>query len=174
MMTPVPGTDPGTLARFMAKVNVTDGCWLWTAGQDGRGYGRLMLDRIRARAHRFSWTFFRGRIPDSMCVLHRCDVRPCVNPEHLFLGTKSDNTADMDAKGRRVPASGNKHGSRTKPWRVPRGADNGNAKLNDVAVRVARLLASRGVPAWKIGAAYGVSRTAVALAVRRVTWGHVA
>jgi len=90
--------------RFWTKVTKTDTCWLWTAGiMGGNGYGGLRFNGSMQAAHRIAWQLTHGPIPDSTpvtCVLHKCDVRLCVNPDHLFLGTKTDNAADKVAKGR--------------------------------------------------------------------------
>ncbi len=89
--------------RYWAKVEKTnDGCWGWVSGTDAFGYGRLIAPggRKNLKAHRVSWELHNGPIPGGMCVLHRCDNPPCSNPDHLFLGTKADNVADMNAKGR--------------------------------------------------------------------------
>jgi hypothetical protein len=91
--------------RFFAKVvqSAGDECWHWTAFCDRRGYGQFSTrDMPSARAHRVSWVIHHGQIPDGMCVLHRCDNPPCVNPAHLFLGTLRDNVHDMMTKGRHV------------------------------------------------------------------------
>jgi len=72
------------------------GCHVWTAAHYSNGYG--MFDA--QLAHRVAWKIHIGPVPGQLCVLHHCDVRNCVNPEHLFLGTKQDNTRDMVAKGR--------------------------------------------------------------------------
>lgn len=105
--------DPHTIAkggplsrpvadRFWPKVQRGEGCWLWTGACDTYGYG-LIRWRQRDRwdkAHRVSWIIASGPIPNGLCVLHKCDNPPCVNPAHLFLGTQADNMHDMKIKGR--------------------------------------------------------------------------
>lgn len=88
--------------RFLTHIfPVTEsGCWIWMAGVYGPGYGKFYFMGHDQGAHRVAWKLFRGPIPDGMCVLHRCDVRSCVNPNHLFLGTKKENAMDMVSKGR--------------------------------------------------------------------------
>lgn len=84
--------------KFAPEPNT--GCWLWTASVNRKGYGRIGVGDAAALAHRVSWELHRGPIPGGLCVLHKCDVPACVNPDHLFLGTVPDNTADCIAKGR--------------------------------------------------------------------------
>lgn len=75
-------------------------CWRWTAGRTGPGYGQIRWKSQRDGAHRMAWALTHGPIPNGMHVLHKCDVRLCCNPSHLFLGTNADNVADKTAKGR--------------------------------------------------------------------------
>ena len=96
--------------RFFARIDTIDPdvCWEWRKSDRARfGYGRLRMFEDgrqvgRPMAHRVSWELFRGPIPDGMYVLHRCDNPPCVNPDHLFLGTKGDNNRDTFRKGRNL------------------------------------------------------------------------
>jgi len=87
-----------------------DECWLWIGVLSTYGYGLLKRDYKQVGAHRISWEIHNGQIPDGMYVCHKCDVRRCVNPAHLFLGTASDNNRDMAAKGRLVNPKGERHG----------------------------------------------------------------
>lgn len=87
--------------RFLDKVKVMqNGCHEWQAGLARGGYGKFQLPDRTITAHRFAYQKFVGDIGDKH-VLHKCDNRKCVNPDHLFLGTMQDNIVDMDTKGRR-------------------------------------------------------------------------
>lgn len=108
-----------TPERFWSKVVKSDGCWIWKASKRSKGYGAFVYQRgediIQGRAHRYSWELHYGDIPPGLCVLHHCDTPACVRPEHLWLGTKAENNADMVAKGRHV------RGGTHKPGRYPQG-----------------------------------------------------
>lgn len=148
--------SPAAVERFWSKVEKRgpDECWVWTPPTLDTGYGQFWMDGKQRRAHRLSWTMENGPIPNGLCALHTCDVRACVNPAHLFLGTKADNNADRDAKGRQVFAKGERHGS---------------AKLARELVRQIRHV----YPAKsqrRLAAIFGVSQHTICDIVNRRTW----
>lgn len=88
--------------RFWRHVIKGNDCWLWRSAGYPSGYGALKVAGSMKPAHRISWEIHRGSIPEGMLVCHTCDVRRCVRPDHLFLGTNLDNMADMRSKGRKI------------------------------------------------------------------------
>ena len=131
------------------------GCWLWTAYCDKDGYAVFSINGTGPqRAQRFAWNSFVGDIPTGMQVLHKCDVRCCVNPHHLFLGTNRDNMIDKVAKGRQA-----------------RGRQTCSSnKLTETQVRAIRADERQQKD---IAVAYGISQTNVSMIQRRATWRHV-
>lgn len=89
---------------FNSKIDRTSGCWIWNGSRSYKGYGMISQwinkKSVPTTAHRVSWEMHKGPIAKGMFVLHRCDVRACVNPDHLFIGSAKDNTVDMLRKGR--------------------------------------------------------------------------
>ena len=143
--------------KFLSKTKRVDDCLEWQAYRDAAGYGGYCFEGKTCSAHRASWRIFRGEIPKGMHVLHRCDNRCCVNPDHLFLGTHKDNMDDMTQKGRRV-----------------RGELNGPAKLREAEVRTVRAL-SRAYK-WserKIAKQFGVSRSCINHILSGRKWKHI-
>lgn len=91
------------MRRFWSYVSIDqpDKCWLWTGGLNALGYGSFKIRTHTHRvAHRLMYKLFHGDVADDLCICHRCDNRQCVNPNHLFLGTKIDNAIDRHLKGR--------------------------------------------------------------------------
>ncbi len=99
--------------EFYSCPEPNSGCTLWF-GAIRDGYGRLRVGNIKRNAHVWAWMNKHGPIPHGLNVLHRCDMRACINTDHLFLGTNSDNVADKMAKGRE--ARGESHSARMKEW----------------------------------------------------------
>lgn len=139
--------------RFINKVRTPDGeqgCWLWTGAIGSDGYGRVRRKGKTHSAHRYAYQLFKGDVPQGLCVLHRCDNPACVNPTHLFLGTKKDNSEDMLSKGR--------HG-RSRP----------HLTREDVEEIRQRLAA--GESKVSVARAYGMCRSTVQDIEGQRTWG---
>ena len=104
-----------TPERFWSLVDKGGDCWEWLGRRDEKGYGRVGFNsRPNVGAHRVSWTLTHGD-PGEQFVLHRCDNPPCVNPDHLFLGTQADNNRDRHAKGRTGGFVGTRNRAKTSP-----------------------------------------------------------
>lgn len=142
------------MERFWSKVKETDSCWLWTVATS-HGYGRFWVSGNKMiTAHRFSWECHYGSVPEGLCVLHKCDVKACVNPQHLFLGTQADNMADMVEKGRSLV-----------------GVRNSNAKLTpDIIVLIRAATGSMD----RIAERFDVCQRTICQIRNRKTWRHVA
>lgn len=86
------------------------GCQLWLHALNADNYGQIRYNGATVLAHRLSYELNKGEIPEGLKVLHKCDVSECINPNHLKVGTQTENVADMDTKGRRVSVFGMRHG----------------------------------------------------------------
>jgi hypothetical protein len=146
--------NPGEQARFDEKVYKFDnGCWIWTAAHDSHGYGLFRLDGHgkQVRATHYSWELHTGRpVPPGIFICHTCDHPACVNPEHLFLGTHSDNMKDMSEKGR-----------------AAQGETHVRAKLTKANVTFIRESKLTNV---ELGKMFGVSHATVARARKCESW----
>jgi hypothetical protein len=141
--------------RFMEKVEKTSSCWEWTAGKDPYGYGRF-YDGKHVGAHRVAWELFKGPIPQGLCVLHHCDNPSCVNPDHLFLGTRVDNARDRDRKNR-----------------TSRGERNGKAKLTKKQVLEIRARIASGETRRSVAKDFNICRQTIDNIANKKVWGHV-
>ena len=148
--------------RFWEKVDKKgpDECWLWTAGKDGDGYGRMRIKGTHIRAHRVSWEIHHGPIPPGMHVLHQCDTPGCANPIHLYLGTNTDNVHDRDKKGRGVLP-------------MLKGEQHGRAKLTETDILRIRDDVSSGRTQEVVAREFGITHQQVSVIVRRKQWGHI-
>lgn len=143
------------------KKNPHSECWEWQ-GSTRRGYGRLIVGsrkdgtRRNESAHRLSYLFSIGSIPDGMEVCHKCDNPLCINPAHLFVGTKKENAADRDRKGRNI---------------VFTGEEQPRSKLTKKMVKDARWeRVFQGTSFQKLADKYGVSKKTMQNAVKGITW----
>lgn len=148
--------------RFWSNVEKTDGCWLWTGYCFSNGYGRITIrNRIEGTkrevlVHRFAYELLVGPIPDGQDVLHKCDVRPCIRPDHFFLGTQIDNSADCVQKGRQAS-----------------GVRSGHAKLTEEQVRAIRAQFAAGTTVTALVQSYPVTDSAIWSIVHNKTWKHL-
>lgn len=146
------------LRRFNLKVtpDTNTGCHIWHGAIcSSTGYGRFGVAGINCRAHRVAWELANGPIPNGLCVLHHCDNRKCVNPSHLFIGTKKDNVRDMWAKGRQ---------------NIVRGEIHPKAKLRSSDIPYIR---SSTLSNSALARHYGVTHKAIAFIRERVNWKHI-
>ncbi len=147
-----------SLGRFWSKVQKTETCWEWTGFVNRNGYGCFRVGGRSITAHRYSFALVNGD-PGKLWVLHRCDNRKCVNPEHLFAGTQIENAADMVSKDRQ---------------RFVAGSQNPIAKLTEQTVILIReRYAKGGIGTRALAKEYGVSRAAIRSALSHRSWNHI-
>jgi hypothetical protein len=151
----------------MPPLNEREKCWNWTGAlniPNHKGYGVFCIGKLMhsghrrlITAHRFSWMLANGPIPKGMSILHKCDNKLCVNPNHLFLGTHDDNMHDASMKGR-----------------MARGSNHYMSKLTENQVRkIRKEYANTAITEENLGKKYGITQTDVGLIIRRKTWAWV-
>jgi hypothetical protein len=153
--------------RFWSRVATAgnDDCWLWTAAKHTQGYG-LCSYRPNARAHRVAWELTKGPIPPGMMVCHKCDNPPCCNPNHLFIGTNTDNVVDMELKRRSKHVKGESHGA----------SKLSEADVAEIRRRYKPRVGHRpnsGVSQKKLAEEYGVHRATIQLILSGKNWKHI-
>lgn len=145
----------GLAARLEKRTVRGESCWEWTGTRIPRGYGAIHFDGKSRLAHRMAWLVRHGVLPEGLHVCHSCDNRGCVNPDHLFLGTPTDNMQDMLSKGR---------GRKARGEQVPQ------HKLTVEDVRAIKTHEGRTKDLVEI---YSVSRTTIQRIRASKTWKHI-
>ena len=151
-----------TLKRFTDKIQKTDTCWIWNGTRQTKGYGQLWYNGKLHSAHRISYAIYNGGIEPDKVVMHTCDNPNCVNPEHLKLGTQSDNMQDAKKKNR--------------AFNIPprKGEENNKTKLNEEKVLKIRELYEQGnITQLELSNMYGVTKTAIHFIIKRKNWKHI-
>lgn len=145
----------GEHCEFIAASSVPvseTGCWLWLGAWSAKGYGSVRRAG-QNHAHRLAYQEFVGPIPGGLMVCHKCDVRACCNPDHLFVGTGADNIGDAKRKGRMHP-----------------GTRNYNSKLTD---ELATWIRQSPLSSRAIARQLGMAHATIAMCRRGETWSHV-
>ncbi len=142
--------------RLLDRTLITDACWLWQGSTNVWGYGKIKLAGKTLSTHRASYGVFVGEVPENTNVLHRCDVRNCIRPDHLFIGTTQDNVRDKVAKERQ-----------------PRGVTHGCHVLSESEVAEIRRLRKQGKLLREIADIFGISKSLVSQIANLQVWTHL-
>ncbi len=153
------------LIRLKSKVN-KKGCWIWNGLKNENQYGHLKVNGKRKIASRASFEIFNGPIPKNMEVCHSCDVPSCVNPKHLWIGTRKENMADCAKKKRYIHY--------VCPEKITRGEKHHFSKLNENKVRKIRsLYVPRKYSIYRLAKEFGVNPITIYDIVKGNHWRHV-
>lgn len=159
---------------FWERVNITSNCWLWIGHLNKKrgGYGYFKSRGKIWRAHRLSYEIHYGSFDKSLDVCHKCDNPPCVNPNHLFLGTAKDNCQDTVRKGR--TKRGSEHGLNVHPERRPWGERNGQSKLTvEAVIDIRNSYDKRKKSVEELSKKYNVSIFNIYKVISRKLWPNV-
>ncbi len=154
--------------RLISKIKISrSGCWEWQGGLTGDGYGQFRLHGLKIqRAHRASWRLHCGEIPENKLVLHKCDNKICVNPDHLYVGTTQENTRDAIERG--LMDSG------PNPKKAQIGERNCKAKLSEQEVKNIRKIHNfPNISVLKTARKYCVNESTIRNILKRKTWNHI-
>ena len=153
----IPQLTAKNVANFRKKFTKSEGCWIWHASKDRKGYGLFGASGMALQAHRISWTLAFGSIPIGLHILHRCDNPSCVNPDHLFPGTNAENAVDKSRKGRSM-----------------RGERCAFAKLTEAKVIEIRAKYDAGeMNQTELATEYGMAANSINGVVNRRVWKHI-
>lgn len=146
--------------RIFSRIRITErGCWEYLRGRSSKGYGVVSVNNKATSTHCLAYELRVGLIPDGMCVLHQCDNPPCINPAHLFLGTRGENNTDRERKGRSDDR---------------RGELNPGHRLTESQVVEIHNRRVSGDSLQAIADAYGITRNYVTSILSGDAWPHVA
>lgn len=151
--------------RFWEKVDKrsNDECWNWLASTNTDGYGHLNINNKTRPAHRLIWEWYYGKIIKPMQVLHKCDNRKCVNPNHLFLGTQQDNIQDMINKNRQKCFDYDQ-----------RGENHSHNKLTNVdIINIRKQYKNGNITQRELAKKYNVGQSQINRIINKKNWGHI-
>ncbi|MCT7971173.1 HNH endonuclease signature motif containing protein [Laspinema olomoucense] len=151
-------------------VDKTTQCWNWVKSIGNDGYGKAKRKGKTIRAHRLSYTFYKGEIPEGMFVCHSCDNPKCVNPEHLWLGSHYENEIDKTRKGRRSPSPGVSH-----PHTLLKGEAHPKSKISDKMAEEIYILGLQGFNAKEIKLKLGllICDSSIQRIISGKSWKHL-
>lgn len=141
---------------FFSHIEKTDSCWIWKGTISVYGYGQIQVGKKHVHAHRYSWIFHKGVIPEKMFVCHSCDNTKCVNPNHLFIGTAKDNSKDMVYKKRHCF-----------------GEKNGNHKYSESTIRLIVDMYNTGLSIRSVSKKMGIPFSTIQQVLSKKEWKHL-